>query len=118
MDKISEIKDLQIKIKKFVTERDWMQFHNHKDMAISLVLEANEVLEHFQWKNPEEVKKRAETHKDQLEEEIADVAIYLLELAENLNIDLSKAVLKKIKKNLIKYPVGKAKGKHTKYNEY
>lgn len=118
MKKYSEIKDLQKRIRKFVNDRDWMQFHNHKDMAISLVLEATEVLEHFQWKNPEEVKVRVETHKEQIEEEIADVAIYLLELAENLGIDLNKAVVNKVKKNAKKYPVKKVRGKHKKYNEY
>lgn len=117
MKKYSEIKDLQKKIRKFVEDRDWKQFHNHKDMAISLVLEATEVLEHFQWKNQKEVLHRAETHKEELSEEIADVAVYLLELAENLDIDLKEVVLKKLEKNAKKYPVEKAKGKHTKYNE-
>ena len=114
---MSEIKALTEKIKKFRDERDWLQFHNHKDMALSLVLEAAEVLEHFQWKKPEEVKAHAETCKDEIAEELADVAMYLFELADNLNIDLPSAIEQKIEKNARKYPIEKAKGKHTKYNK-
>lgn len=105
------------KIKAFRDERDWKQFHNHKDVALSLVLEASEVLEHFQWKSLEEVNRHAAQHKDELSDELADVAIYLLELADNLGIDLSKAIEVKMKKNALKYPVEKAKGRHTKYDK-
>src|SRR4030042_3855233 len=114
---ISDIKDLQKRIGKFVEDRDWKQFHNHKDMAVSLVLEATEVLEHFQWKNPNEILQHAKTHKEDLSDELADVAVYLFELADNLNIDLKRAVLKKIKKNSHKYPIEKAKGKNKKYTD-
>lgn len=114
---MSDIKRITEKIKKFRDERDWMQFHNHKDMALSLMLEAAEVLEHFQWKSAKEVEIYGKTHKDEIAEELADVAAYLFELADNLGIDLSKAVEAKIRKNAIKYPVHKAKGKHTKYNK-
>lgn len=117
-NQLSEIKSLQKKIRKFVNDRDWMQFHNHKDMAISLVLEATELLEHFQWKSPVEVGERVRTHKNEIEDEIADIAIYLLELSENLKIDLKKAILKKMTKNNLKYPIVKSKGKHTKYTEF
>jgi len=114
---VNEIKALTEKIKKFRDERDWMQFHNHKDMALSLVLEAAEVLEHFQWKSPNEVNLHAQKHKDEISEELADVTMYLFELADNLEIDLPKAVEAKLVKNAQKYPVEKAKGKHTKYNK-
>ena len=113
---MSEIKSIIKKIKKFRDERDWMQFHNHKDMALSLVLEASEVLEHFQWKSPEEVNNHGKACKDEISEELADVALYLFELSDNLGIDISKAVERKLKKNAAKYPVKKSKGKHTKYN--
>src|SRR3989338_6945685 len=102
---MSDIKQLTEKIKKFRDERDWMQFHNHKDMAISLCLEAAEVLEHFQWKKPEEVDAHAEKCKDEIAEELADVAMYLFELADNLQIDLPKAIEAKLAKNFRKYPV-------------
>ncbi len=113
---MSEIQEITKKIRKFRDERDWKQFHNHKDVALSLVLEASEVLEHFQWKSPKEVEEHGRTEKDELSDELADVAVYLFELADNLGIDLPKAIDRKMKKNALKYPVEKAKGKHTKYN--
>lgn len=114
---MSDIQDITAKIRKFRDERDWQQFHNHKDVALSLVLEAAEVLEHFQWKSPDEVKAHAKANQEELSDELADVAIYLFELADNLGIDLSKAIETKMKKNALKYPIAKAKGKHTKYNQ-
>lgn len=105
------------KILTFRDARDWKQFHNPKDLAISLVLEAGEVMEHFQWKSKEEVLEYAKTHKVEIGEELADVQNYLLLLSHDLGIDLENAVLKKIKENAIKYPIKKAKGKHTKYNK-
>jgi len=114
---MSEIKKITQKIKKFRDERDWKQFHNHKDVALSLVLEATEVLEHFQWKSLKEVEQYGKDSKEEIADELADVAIYLFELADNLGIDLSKAIPTKMKKNALKYPIHKAKGKHTKYNK-
>lgn len=114
---MSEIKNLIKKIKKFRDERDWMQFHNHKDMAISLVIEATEVLEHFQWKPLEDIEKYVKENKEEVGEELADVAMYLFELADNVGIDLIDAVEKKLEKNSRKYPIKKAKGKYTKYNK-
>ena len=116
-NKVSDIKVLTERINKFRDERDWMQFHNHKDMAISLVLEASELLEHFQWKSPGEINKRGVSHKEEISEEIADIAIYLLELADNLKIDLNKAIENKLDKNSRKYPVEKARGSAKKYSE-
>ncbi len=107
---MSDIQELTERIKKFRDERDWSQFHNHKDMALSLVLEANEVLEHFQWKTKEQVEEYAKTHKTEIGEEVADVAIYLFELADNLGINLSEAVVDKLGKNAKKYPAEKSKG--------
>ncbi len=114
---MGEIKEMIEEIKKFRDERDWMQYHGHKDMAISLVLEATEVLEHFQWKSPVEVEEYLKDHKDEVGEELADVARNLFELADNLGIDLPKAIVKKMKKDEAKYPVEKAKGRHVKYNK-
>ena len=114
---MNEIKQITGKIKKFRDERDWKQFHNHKDVALSLVLEATEVLEHFQWKKPEEVNSHAVACKDEIADELADVAIYLFELADNLGINLPEAIEAKIKKNGLKYPVEKSKGSIAKYNK-
>jgi NTP pyrophosphatase (non-canonical NTP hydrolase) len=114
---MSEISDLVARIKKFRDDRDWMQFHDPKNMAISIVIEAAELLENFQWKSKEEVEQYAEQHRDEIEEEIADIAIYLFELADNLGIDLPDAMNRKLQKNAEKYPVEKARGKHTKYDK-
>ena len=89
---MDEIRKITEKIKKFRDERDWVQFHNHKDMALSLVLEATEVLEHFQWKSAEEVATHGKLRKDEISDELADVAMYLFELADNLGINLSEAI--------------------------
>ncbi len=114
---MSDIQQLINKIKKFRDERYWMQFHDPKNMAISIIIEASELLEHFQWKSKEEVEKYANEHKDKIEEEIADIAIYLFELADNLKIDLSEAMEQKLNRNEGKYPADKVWGKHTKYNK-
>ena len=114
---MSEIKQLTSKIKAFRDARKWKQFHNHKDVALSLVLEASEVLEHFQWKSLKEVEEHGKSNKEEISDELADVAMYLFELSDNLGIDLGKAMVNKMKKNALKYPVKKAKGRHTKYNK-
>lgn len=101
-------------ILKFRKERDWEQFHNPKDLAISLTLEASELLEKFQWKSSEEsIEKDLEGIKD----ELADVMIYALLISHDLNIDINKAIHEKIKKNNEKYPINKAKGSNKKYTE-
>jgi NTP pyrophosphatase (non-canonical NTP hydrolase) len=105
------------KIRQFVTERDWMQFHDPKSMAASITIEAAELLEHFQWRSREEAEEYIKTHKEDIAEELADVAMYLFELSDNLNIDLLEAMKRKLQKNAAKYPVEKAKGKHTKYTQ-
>lgn len=110
-------KELTEKIIAFINARDWKQFHNPKDLAISLALEASEVLEHFQWKNKEEIEKYVKTNKNGIGEELADVLYWILLMGHNLDINVFDALEKKIKKNEEKYPVEKAKGKHTKYNK-
>jgi len=114
---MDEIKTITERIKNFRDERDWSKFHNHKDMAISLMLEVAELLEHFQWKSSEEVILSAKENKEEISEELADIAIYLFELTDNLEIDLGKAIQRKLEKNSKKYPVEKARGRHTKYNK-
>jgi dCTP diphosphatase len=111
------IQDLQTKIRQFVDERDWDQFHNPKDLSISLALEAAEVMEHFQWKSPEEMAEHATKRKDDVGEELADVFYCVLLLANKLDIDITDALEKKMAKNAAKYPVEKAKGSHKKYTE-
>jgi dCTP diphosphatase len=111
------IHELQERIRRFRDERDWMQFHNHKDMATALAIEAAELQELFLWKQGEEINVTASSKQEQLKEELADVAVYLLELADNLGIDLGEAIVQKLEKNAAKYPVHKAKGSSAKYTE-
>ncbi|MGX5598752.1 nucleotide pyrophosphohydrolase [Bacillus cereus] len=108
------MEDLQKAVIKFRDERNWSQFHNAKDLAISLNLEASELLETFQWKSSEEA---IETKMQEMQEEVADVMIYLLMLSDKLNIDLQEVVHAKLVKNAEKYPVEKAFGSNKKYNE-
>ena len=114
---MGDIRDITEKILQFRDERDWKQFHNHKDVALSLVLEATEVLEHFQWKSLAEVEQYGKECKVELADELADVAVYLFELAHDLDINLPQAITQKMSKNAAKYPVAKCKGRHTKYNK-
>lgn len=114
---MKSINELTKKIIAFRDARDWKQFHNPKDIALSLVLEATEVMEHFQWKNAKEVEKHVKIQKNEIGEELADVLFWILLMSNDLNIDISRALIKKIKKNEDKYPIEKAKGKHTKYNK-
>lgn len=109
------INDLTKKIIAFRDARDWQQFHNPKDVSISLALEAAELLEHFQWKNTKEIENHTKTHKSEISEELADVLYWVLLLSHDLKIDVLDALNKKLKKNAQKYPVSKAKGRHTKY---
>jgi NTP pyrophosphatase (non-canonical NTP hydrolase) len=103
----------------FRRERDWEQFHNPKDVAISLSIEAAELLEWFQWRNPDEIREMLNSDKrEQLEDEIADVAVYLSYLCHDLGIDLNQAVKNKMAKNAAKYPKDRVKGRADKYNEY
>jgi len=103
----------------FRKERDWEQFHNPKDLAISLSIEAAELLEWFQWRSEEEIKQQLQSDKRiQLEDELADVAVYLSYLCHDLDIDLNKVVAAKMVKNAEKYPIEKVKGRNDKYNEY
>ena len=114
---MSEIKNLQEQVRKFCDDRNWDQFHNPKDLAISLLLEATEVLEHFQWKNEKEMAEHIVTHKAEVSEEMADVLYCVLLLANKLDVDLVKTFDKKMRQNEQKYPVEKAKGTHKKYSE-
>jgi len=113
-----QLKDIADKIRVFRDERDWKQFHNPKDMAIAISIEASELLEHFLWKSPDEVEKRIRDKHEDIEDEIADIGIYLTELADNLGIDLLAAMERKITKNEAKYPADQVRGSSKKYNEY
>lgn len=117
MTTTSDIVELQKLIRKFCDDRDWDQFHNLKDLSISLNLEASEVLEHFQWKSNEEIENHIKAQSSEVGEELADVLYWVLLIANKSNIDLSAAFAQKMAKNEEKYPIHKAKGTHKKYTE-
>ena len=98
-------------MRQFRDERDWQQFHNPKDLAIALSIEAGELLENFLWKTPEAA------DADKVKEELADVLAYALLLSDAYGFDVQKIVLEKIERNAAKYPVEKAKGSAKKYTE-
>lgn len=108
---MNDIPSIIQELLKFRNERDWEQFHNSKDLALALSIEAAELNELFLWKKAEEV------NVDKLKEELADVFAYSFLLAEKYNLDVKEIVLQKIKQNAEKYPIDKAKGNATKYNE-
>ena len=108
---MKDINELTKALVSFRNERDWEQFHNPKDLAIALSIEANELLETFLWKGSEEA------DKEKIKEELADVFAYALLLAEREKLEVYQIVMDKIKRNEEKYPVAKSKGVATKYNE-
>ena len=108
------MKELMDRINQFRDERDWRKFHNEKDLAISISLEASELLELFQWKKSEEV---VEKSLQEIREELADVFIYSFMMADNLNLDVEEIIKSKLDLNEQKYPVEKSRGSNKKYNE-
>jgi len=103
--------ELQKKLIEFRNERDWEQFHNPKDLALALSIEAAELNELFLWKKSEEA------NIEKVKEELADIFAYSLLLAEKYQLDVNEIILNKIKKNAEKYPIDKSKGTSKKYNE-
>jgi NTP pyrophosphatase (non-canonical NTP hydrolase) len=108
---MSDIKEIIKELKKFRDDRDWEQFHNPKDLALALNIEAGELLENYLWKES------SEANIDKVKEELADVLSYALLLADKYNFDVNEIVLDKIKLNSKKYPIDKSKGTAKKYNE-
>lgn len=114
MDSITEITG---KIRQFRDERDWMQFHNPKELATAIAIEAAELQEIFLWKDYPACEAAVLETPEAVADEIADVAIYLFELANNLGLTLGEVMLAKMQKNAEKYPVEKARGSNRKYTE-
>ncbi|MDN3706275.1 nucleotide pyrophosphohydrolase [Myroides ceti] len=108
---MDSLKEITAEIIKFSDDRDWSQFHNSKDLAVALSIESSELLELFLWKGNDDF------NRDRLKEELADVFMYALLLAEKNQLDIKEIIFDKIKKNNEKYPVEKAKGTAKKYNE-
>ena len=114
---MSDLQQVVERIRQFRDARDWKQFHHPKDMAAGLAIEAAELMELFLWKNEQEQTEIVETKREQIEDELADIGMFLLELADNLNVDLLTAIEAKMEKNAAKYPVEKSKGRSVKYTE-
>lgn len=112
-----DIKKIQKQLSDFASDRDWEQFHTPKNLTMALSVEASELVEIFQWLTPEQSSNLNDKQMDAVNEEVADVAIYLLRLCDVLDINLSDVVEKKIKVNGEKYPVDLSKGNAKKYNQ-
>ena len=113
-DKTTTFSEIKAIVKRFIEERDWTKYHKPKDIALSIAVETGELLELFQWRTDKEIEEllKKQSFKKDLEDEIADVLIYIFSLAIQTNIDLSKAIQNKMEKNKIKYPVDRYKGKY------
>jgi len=104
-------------LRAFVAERDWDQFHNPKNLAMAMVVEAGELLEHFQWLTAEQAESLSAEARADVELEIADVLLFLLRLCDRLDIDPLRAAQRKLVLNASKYPADKARGRATKYDK-
>ena len=117
-DKETPIQKLKEKINQFVSERDWGKFHSPKNLSMSIAIEAAELMEKFQWVEGVESKELTGKEKQAIEEELADIAVYILNFCSLYNIDLSSAIERKLKINSKKYPIERAKGNSKKYTEF
>jgi len=116
-DRPMSLEELRGALQQFASEREWDQFHSPKNLAIALSVEAAELLEHFQWTTEAESAVLTPNKQAKVREEIADVLLYLIRLADKLNIDLLPAATEKIQVNAAKYPVVKSRGSSKKYTE-
>jgi NTP pyrophosphatase (non-canonical NTP hydrolase) len=114
---MNELTALRNRLRLFARERDWEQFHSPKNLAAALAVEASELLEPFQWLTEEQSRNLNPKQAQAVRREIADVFIYVVRLADKLDIDLMEAARAKIGENAAKYPIEKAKGSSSKYND-
>ena len=114
---MNDIQSLKLALREFADARDWAQFHSPKNLSAALTVEAAELLEHFQWLTEEQSKTLAPEKLVEVADEIADVMLYLVQIADKLDIDLLKAATDKLAKNRGKYPVDRSRGSSRKYNE-
>jgi len=116
--KIVSIETLRDRLREFARERDWDQFHTPKNLSMALIAEAAELVEHFQWVEGDKSHLLEEKVRPSVEEELADIFIYLVRIADKLDIDLYKAAGRKIAINARKYPADKVRGSARKYTDY
>ena len=115
--KADALDDLRRKVAKFAAARDWDQFHNPKNLATAVAVEAGELQEHFQWLTPTQAARLSRTARREVAHECADVLLFLLRLCDKLDIDLAAAAKRKLAINARKYPVRKSRGRATKYTK-
>jgi NTP pyrophosphatase (non-canonical NTP hydrolase) len=115
---INSLDALRDRLREFALERDWDQFHTPKNLSMALIAEAAELVEHFQWVDGQTSHLLEEKARPSVEEEIADILIYLVRIADKLGIDLYRAAERKIAINAAKYPADKVRGSARKYTEY
>lgn len=115
---MKELEQIKLQLRQFSDDRDWDQFHSPKNLSMALIAEAAELVEHFQWLTEEQSKALNPVQLEQVKEELADIQIYLIRIADKLNVDLIKAVAEKIDSNAKKYPTDKVRGSSKKYTEY
>lgn len=112
------LQTLRLRINEFVAERDWAQFHSPKNLAMAMIVEAAELVEQFQWDTPQESQQLTPEKREAVSHELADTFVYLLRIAEVLEIDLIEAANQKIGLNAKKYPIEQARGSNAKYTKY
>lgn len=115
---MKEFNQFKVRLRQFAEERDWEQFHSPKNLSMALIVEAAELVEHFQWLTEEQSSSLEQKQLEKVQEELADIQIYLIRIADKLNVDLMGAVSKKIEANAKKYPSEKVRGSSKKYTEY
>jgi dCTP diphosphatase len=111
------LRELAEQLERFALDRDWQQFHSPKNLVSALVVEAGEVLEHFQWMTEEQSRQLTSERRDAVGAELADVLLYLVQLAAALRLDLLAAAQAKLKVNEAKYPADRARGNSRKYDD-
>jgi len=119
VDSKTSIHQLKLAVKKFCEQRDWDQFHGPKDLAIGVITEAAELLEHFRFLDSSQIRRLMNNprKRKEIENELADIQFFILRFSQRFDIELSQALRRKLKANASKYPIKKAKGKNLKYTE-
>ena len=112
-----DISKIQSQLEKFAVDRAWEQFHTPKNLSMALSVEASELVEIFQWLKPEESNSPSQKQIQEINSEVADIAMYLLRFCSLLGIDIEEAIEKKLEKNAVKYPINLSKGNAQKYNQ-
>jgi len=117
MDSIDSLQTLSSQLAEFAAERNWDQFHNPKNLAMALTVEAGELLEHFQWLRADEAQALSPSQLEAVALEMADILMYLVRLSDKLDVDLLGAARRKLEVNRQKYPISKSHGRATKYDQ-